>query len=608
MKSTVNEAARRLTRLRDWMADAGLDGLIVPRTDAYQSEITAAHDDCLAFVSGFTGSAGLALILRERALIFVDGRYQVQVRGEVDPDAFEVRHLRDEPIDQWLGDAAQAGWRVGIDGMKVAFTLHDRLEAALSGRGASLVLLDSDPFDTVWDNRPSAPLGKIRAMPVAASGETSLGKRERIAAQLRAIGADWLIETLPDNIAWLLNVRGSDVEMNPVPHSFLALGANGAVEWFVDARKLGNDAAAYETGDVTLASPERFLDRVAEISANRRIVIDADFTPHAVRAGLQAGGGHAVAQTSPITLAKAVKTEAELGGYRCCHVEDGAAMTDFLAWLMRKAGKRQHTASPLTELEAEARLLAFRKERAGFIEPSFRTISAAGANAAMCHYAAKPSTNAIIDGQAPYLVDSGGQYLTATTDLTRTLMLGEPSSEMRVAYTAVLKGFLSLMSVRFPTGTQGHQLDAFARRALWDAGLDYDHGTGHGVGHNLLLHEYPHRFDKRPNLYGLEPGNIMTVEPGYYKEGVFGMRVENQVEVVADGPGFCRFASLTLVPIDLTMAELAQLTPQEIRWLDEYHARVRYTLEDLVRPETLPFLIEQTRPIAERRGDPATGA
>ena len=606
MKSTMNEAATRLVRLRSWMADAGLDGLIVPRTDAYQSEITAAHDDCLAFISGFTGSAGLALILRERALIFVDGRYQVQVRGEVDLDAFEVRHLRDEPIDRWLEERAQPGWRIGMDGIKTAFTLHDRLDAALTKRGASLVQTGSDPFDAVWDDRPPQPLGTIRAMPVAASGETSISKRRRIAGKLREMGADWLIETLPDNIAWLLNVRGSDVEMNPVPHSFLALGADGTVEWFVDARKLGNDLAAYEIADVTLTSPQRFLDRIAEISVNKVAVIDADFAPHAVRAALEAGGG-TITQTSPVTLAKAIKTGAELEGYRCCHVEDGVAMTDFLAWVMQEAGRRQ-TASPLTELEAEARLLAFRRERPGFIEPSFRTISAAGANAAMCHYAAKPSTNAVIDGRAPYLVDSGGQYLTATTDLTRTLMLGEPSNDMRVAYTAVLKGFLSLMSVRFPTGTQGHQIDAFARRALWDVGLDYDHGTGHGVGHNLLLHEYPHRFDKRPNLYGLEPGNIMTVEPGYYKEGVFGMRVENQVEVVADGPGFCRFASLTLVPIDLAMVELTQLTPQETRWLDDYHARVRYTLEELVRPETMPFLLEQTRPMAERRRDIATGA
>ncbi len=597
----MNEASNRLARLRAWIAEAGLDGLIVPRADAHQSEVTTAHDDCLAYLTGFTGSAGLALVLKDRALIFVDGRYQLQARDEVDLATFEIRHLRDEPIDQWLKQRARSGWRVGIDAMKVTSALHDRLEAALATRSASIVALDQDPLDAIWDGRPLPPLGKIRAMPAEVAGETSSDKRRRIAKRLQEAGTDWLIETQPDNIAWLLNVRGSDVEMNPVPHSFLALGADGSAEWFVDARKLGNDPSAYEIADVTLSPPHTLLGRVAELSAKKKMAIDTDFAPHAVRARVEASGGKTVAQTSPITLAKAAKTTAELDGYRACHIEDGAATTDFLAWLSIQVRQRQHTENPVTELEAEAQLLVLRAERTGYLEPSFRTISAAGANAAMCHYAAKPSTNSAIDDRAPYLVDSGGQYLTGTTDLTRTLMLGEPTHEMRVAYTAVLKGFLSLLSVRFPLGTQGHQLDAFARRALWDAGLDYDHGTGHGVGHNLLVHEYPHRFDKRPNLHGLEPGNIMTIEPGYYKEGAFGMRVENQIEVVADGSGFCRFSSLTLVPIDLAMADLEELSPQEVYQLDVYHSRVRHALEGLVKPRTLPFLIEQTRPIEERR-------
>lgn len=600
MTLTKNETTSRLRRLRAWMAEEGLDGLIVPRADMHQSEVTAPHDDCLAYVSAFTGSAGLALILADKALLFVDGRYQVQARGEVDLTTFELRHLRDQPTEQWLGQAARPGWRIGIDGMKVTLALHDRLEAALAGRGASLTPLSGDPFDRIWDRRPPPPLGNIRAMPAEAAGESSRDKRQRIARRLRETGTDWLIETQPDNIAWLLNVRGSDVAMNPVPHSFLALGADGAVEWFVDSRKLGNASASLEIADVTLVPPHGFLDRVAGLCADKIAHIDAAFAPQALRAQVEARGGTIHAETSPITLAKAVKTPAELEGYRRCHIEDGAAVTDFLAWTAVQATARQRTATPLTELEAEAQLLAFRQQRPGFLEPSFRAISAAGANAAMCHYAAKPATNAAIDGRAPYLVDSGAQYLTATTDLTRTLMLGKASEEMRVAYTAVLKGFLSLLSLRFPVGTQGHQIDAFARRALWEAGLDYDHGTGHGVGHNLLLHEYPHRLDKKPNLHGLEPGNIMTIEPGYYKEGAFGMRIENQVEVVADGAGFCRFSSLTLAPIDLAMAKLDQLSEDEVRQLDAYHQHVRSELEALVQPETRSFLFEQTRPIADR--------
>lgn len=610
---TTNDRAPMLAALRGWLAASGLDGLIVPRTDAHQSEVTALRDDCLHYLSGFSGSAGLALVLKDSALIFVDGRYQVQVRQEVDPALFAVCHLHDDPLDRWLKAHARPGWRIGIDTMLIAGNLYDRLAAGCAAAGAELVSLDDDPFDAVWRDRPSRPLGPIRAMPPQVAGKTAAHKRARISEGLRERGADLLVETLPDNIAWLLNVRGSDVPMNPVPHSFLLLDADNRLEWFVDRRKLGNDLDAYELADVTLSPPEQFLDRLAETVVDKTALIDADFAPQAVRARVLGAGGRLAAQTSPITLAKAAKTPAELQGYRDCHLEDGIAVTDFLAWVAAEASARQGTAKPLTELGAEARLLAFRQERAGFIEPSFRTISAAGPNAAMCHYAARPETDAPIDTATPYLVDSGGQYLNGTTDLTRTLMLGTPTAEMRLAYTAVLKGFLSLMSVRFPAGTQGHQLDAFARRALWEVGLDYDHGTGHGVGHNLLVHEYPHRFDRKPNLHGLMPGNIMTVEPGYYKEGVFGMRIENQVEVVADGDGFCRFASLTLVPIDLAMADLDALSPAECAFLDDYHALVRAQLKTRVGVGALPWLLRQTQPIDEQRcleensGQPSPG-
>jgi len=602
-----NEVTGHLARLREWMAQAGLDGLIVPRTDVHQSEVTAPYDDCLAYITGFTGSAGLALILHDRALIFVDGRYQVQVRQEVDLRIFEIRHLLKEPIDRFFKDSVQPGWTIGVDAMKMTVGLHDKVSPSIDARGGILHLLEHDPFNVLWNDRPPRPLGRIRSMPLDAVGETSASKRRRIAGQLSQ-AAGLLVETLPDNIAWLLNVRGSDVAMNPVPHSFLTLGADGAVEWFVDPRKLGNDAAAFETTDIKISHPDRFLDRVAEQSAGKMVMFDGDFTPQAVRTRIEAGGGKAVLRSNPITLAKALKTEAELAGFRACHIEDGVALTEFLAWVAREAPARQHTGKPLTELEAEARLLAFRAERQGFLEPSFRSISASAGNAAMCHYSAKPETNQVIDTRTPYLIDSGGQYLTGTTDVTRTLMLGEPTRDMRMAYTAVLKGFLSLLSVRFPTGTCGHQLDAFARSALWNLGLDFDHGAGHGIGHNLLIHEYPHRFDRRPNLYGLEPGNVMTIEPGYYLEGHFGMRIENQVEVVADGHGFCRFLSLTLAPIDIAMADLEELSPREIDQLDAYHARVRSALELLVRPETLPFLIEQTRPVEEGRNTGHNGA
>lgn len=598
MSNTKN--AGKLANVRSWLARAKLDGLIVPRTDAYQSEVTAAHDNCLEYISGFTGSAGMALVLQDQALIFVDGRYQVQVRNEVDLSAFAVHHLHDDPLDLWLKHHGKPGWRIGIHTLLISGALYERLLAGCKAAGVELIALDADPFDEIWINRPPRPVGLIRVMPPAVSGETSASKRDRIASKLKALGADQLVETSPDNIAWLLNVRGSDVAMDPVPHSFLLLDADNRAQWFVDHRKLGNDRAEFELSDVTIADPEDFLGAVGRASAGKTTLIDPDFAPQAVGARIKTAGGQTLEQTSLLASAKATKNATELEGFRACHIEDGIALTNFLAWLDSEWHRRQAADLPLTELDAEEQLIAFRAKHPGYLEPSFRTISAAGGNAAMCHYHAQPDTNAAIAQNSFYLIDSGGQYANGTTDVTRTVLFGEASDEMRETYTAVLKGFIALVTARFPLGTQGHQLDALARRPLWDMGLDYDHGTGHGVGHNLLIHEYPHRFAKKPNLHNLEPGTIMTVEPGYYKAGAFGIRIENQVEVVTDKPGFCRFDSLTLAPIDLRMAKLDSLTAGEIDFLDGYHAEVRTRLLDKVDEETRPYLVWHTRPIAER--------
>ena len=596
---TSGTIADRLAALRKELAARGYDGFVVPRADAHQSEVTAARDDCLAFITGFTGSAGLALVMAENALIFVDGRYDIQVRREVDPALFQVHHLHNAPIDRWMREQAAPGMRIAFDPMLVNGALHDRMADAMASAGGALVPCSEDLFDIIWADRPAAPLGAVRAMPVAVSGESVAQKTRRAGEAIRQAGAVALAETLPDNIAWLLNLRGGDVPMNPVPHSFLLLDADGAVESFVDRRKLGNDLSGFELEQVRLSPVSDFLERLEDVAKRGAVLTDPQFAPVSVRLAVEAAGGATVYKTSPLTLLKAVKNETELAGYRRCHLEDGAALTDFLAWVQREGRLREAGDQPLTELEAEAKLLAFRATRKGFLEASFRSISAAGVNAALCHYNAAEATDAIIDSRLPYLIDSGGQYLNGTTDVTRTLFLGPASPEIRRTYTAVLKGFLSLITVRMPIGTQGHQLDAFARRPLWDLGLDYDHGTGHGVGHNLLVHEYPHRFAKLANPYGLEPGNIMTIEPGYYAEGRYGLRIENQVEVVADGAGFCRFASLTLAPIDLTAADLTALTEGERAFLDTYHAHVREALMPLVAEETRAFLLEQTRAIAE---------
>ncbi|GGA99562.1 Xaa-Pro aminopeptidase [Brucella endophytica] len=590
----------RLAGFREYMSANGLDGFVVPRADVHQSEVAAPRDDCLAYITGFTGSAGLALILRDKALIFVDGRYDIQVRREVDEMLFDIRHLHNAPIDRWMRENAKPGMRIGFDPTLVNGELHDRMAMAMASAGGSLVA-SADPFDAIWPDRPAAPLGVIRAVPVAVAGENSLDKRKRAGRAIAEAGSVALAETLPDNIAWLLNVRGSDVPMNPVPHSFLLIEADGRTEWYVDKRKLGNDLSGFELEGVRLGTPDEFLPRVTELARKGKVMIDQQFAPVSVRLAVEAGGGAVLVRSNPLTLLKAKKNDTELAGYRRCHIEDGAALTDFMAWVFREGRLREGSDRPLTELEAEAKLLEFRSTRKGFLEDSFRSISASGINAALCHYSAAPATNAPIDSSLPYLIDSGGQYVDGTTDVTRTLFLGPAEPEIRRAYTAVLKGFLSLISAQMPAGTQGHQLDAFARRPLWDLGLDYDHGTGHGVGHNMLVHEHPHRFSKLANPYGLEPGNIMTIEPGYYEVGRYGLRIENQVEVVAAAAqGFCRFKSLTLAPIDLSAVNLAGLTQNEIAFLDAYHAHVREALEPLVLDETRPFLVEQTRPIAGR--------
>lgn len=564
----------RLAALRAQFGSLGVDGVIVPRFDAHQGEYCAPHDERLRYLTGFTGSAGIALVLEAGAVIFVDGRYQVQVRKEVDLAAFEISHFYDFPIERWLKEKLPRGKRIGFNPMLIPTDLYDRLKDAMASAGGELVPFDSDPIDAIWADQPEPPTGRISSFPVANAGEAAADKRRRIGARLAELGADFLVETQPDNIAWLLNVRGSDVAYTPLPQSFLLLDRSGATEWFVDERKLPNDREAYELEAVTTRSTADLLSGIAARSSGRRALVDPRFASVATALAVIGAGGSVLSETSPITIAKAIKNATELAGFRSSHVSDGVALTEFMSWLHDNVAQREAAGSPITELEAEDKLLEFRASGEGFVEPSFRSISASAANAAMCHYASSPATNAPLTTNGVYLIDSGGQYLTGTTDVTRTTAFGPVSDEVRRTYTAVLKGFIALLTAQFPVGTKGHQLDALARRPLWDMGLDYDHGTGHGVGHFLSVHEHPQRFGKVVNPYDFEPGVIMTIEPGYYREGAFGLRVENQVETVAAAPGFLRFETLTLAPIDLALADMAALTKEEKVFLNSYHQQV----------------------------------
>ncbi|MBV8044138.1 aminopeptidase P family protein [Pluralibacter sp.] len=581
-----------LSALRSLLLADGLDGMIVPRADAWQSEYAAPYDDKLAWLTGFTGSAGLALVLREKALIFVDGRYQVQVREEVDLRAWEIHHLHNEPLDIWLADNLPSGSRIGFEPMLMVNSQYE----ALSATHCALVPMTDDPLNALWHNRPAAPQGPVREMPLDVAGESSAGKRARIAALLAKKGADYLAITQPDNIAWLLNVRGSDIPMSPVPLSFALLSHTGELEWFINSQKT---AGLSDTllSTLTRLPQEALLSRVAQRAPGKRILLDADSAPVALRFATEQHGGSILWATDPITFIKAKKNDVELEGYRDSHRNDGAAWVNFLAWLAQEVPARLAADTPLTELEAQAKQLTFRQQQENFIEQSFGTISAAAGNAAMCHYHSSEATNTAITNASFYLNDSGGQYHNGTTDATRTLAFAPLDPKRRLHYTAVLKGFLSLITLQFPSGTCGHQIDAFARRALWELGLDFDHGTGHGVGHQLLIHEAPQRIAKKVNPWPLEAGNIITIEPGYYLGGEYGIRIENQVEIVESAPGFCRFASLTLIPIDLSQVEMHLLSEQEKQWLDEYHQSVRETLSPRVNSDARPWLFAATAPV-----------
>jgi Xaa-Pro aminopeptidase len=586
----------RLEALRAHIGSLGIDGVIVPRFDAHQGEYCAPHDERLRYLSGFTGSAGIALVTAAGAVIFVDGRYQVQVRKEVDLDAFEISHFYDFPLERWLGEKLPRNMRIGFNPMLIPSDLHERLKAAMDAAGGDLVPLDIDPIDAIWPDQPEPPTGRISNFPNA--GEAAVDKRRRIGARLAELGADFLVETQPDNIAWLLNVRGADVKYTPLPQSFLLLDRSGETEWFVDERKLPNDRDAYELEAVKTRSPADLLAGIAARSNGRRALVDPRFASVAAALAVTGAGGSVLSETSPITVAKAIKNGTELDGFRSSHVSDGVALAEFMSWLADNVAAREAAGKPVTELEAEDKLLAFRQQGDGFVEPSFRSISASAANAAMCHYASSVETNAALTTRDVYLIDSGGQYLTGTTDVTRTTAFAPVSDEVRRTYTAVLRGFVALMTAQFPVTARGHHLDALARRPLWDLGLDYDHGTGHGVGHFLSVHEHPQRFGKVVNNYEFAPGVIMTIEPGYYREGEFGLRVENQVETVAAAPGFLRFETLTLAPIDLALADLSKLTREEIAWLDGYHARVREALAGQLSPSARAWLERMTAPIA----------
>jgi Xaa-Pro aminopeptidase len=598
-REAAPDIAARVGTLREALSRRDLAGFIVPRADEHQGEYVPANAQRLAWLTGFTGSAGLAIVLAERAAIFVDGRYTLQVRGEVPAALFEYRHLTEQPAAEWIAATLGAGQALGYDPWLHTVGEVERYEAAAAKAGGSLVAVADNPVDAIWHDRPPSPLAPVVAHELRFAGKPAAEKRHEIAAAMIASGVDAAVLTAPDSIAWLLNIRGGDVPRTPLPLSFAILGSDASVELFVDRRKLAAGLENHLGNEVAVQPPGQFgpaLDRLG--AAGKRVQVDPGSAAAWIFARLGAAGAPIRRAADPCQLPKARKNAVELAGTRTAHRRDGAALTRFLAWLAREAPSGR-----LGEIAAADRLAAIRGEGENFRDLSFDTISGAGANGAIVHYRASPQSEKRLAPGELYLLDSGAQYLDGTTDVTRTIAIGTPSEEARDRFTRVLKGHIALATCRFPAGTTGSQIDVLARHALWQAGLDFDHGTGHGVGSYLNVHEGPQRISKAPNAQALLPGMIVSNEPGYYKTGAYGIRIENLVIVTPCGdlPGAERemlcFETLTLAPIDRALVMPALLTREEIAWLDAYHARVRETLTPLLDTETAAWLAEATRPV-----------
>jgi Xaa-Pro aminopeptidase len=595
----AGDHGRRLEALRRSLKRHRLSGFIVPRADEHQGEQVAACSERLAWLTGFTGSAGLAVVLSDGAALFVDGRYTTQAAHQVDTGRWEIRHLTDDPPADWLATRLPAQARLGFDPWLHTPSQVATLEAACRRARARLVAVDANPVDPLWHDRPPPPIAPVVRHDDALAGHSAAEKRGAVAEDLAGHGQDAAVLSAPDSIAWLLNVRGGDIPYSPVALAFAIVHRDGTVAVFTDPRKLTPEVRRHLGPDVRFQPPDDLGPALEALGAARKVVrIDADGTPAWIADRLRRAGAIVTAAQDPCALPRAVKNAVELEGMRSAHRRDGAALCRFLAWLDRTA-----TVAPVTEMGAAAKLDGLRAEDPLFRGPSFPTISAAGEHAAIVHYRATAASDRALGPDGLYLVDSGGQYLDGTTDVTRTVAIGGIEPEMRSRFTLVLKGHIALATARFPKGTTGSQLDLLARQSLWQHGLDYDHGTGHGVGAYLGVHEGPQRISKLPNRVALEAGMVLSNEPGYYKPGAYGIRIENLVTVAAvptpeggERP-MLGFRTLTLAPIDRTLIDPTLLSPAEFTWLDAYHARVAAALSPLVDAETRAWLAAATRPL-----------
>ncbi|MCR9135582.1 MAG: aminopeptidase P family protein [Alphaproteobacteria bacterium] len=604
--ASADKGKERTDALRARFDDLGIDGFFVPRADRYQGEYVPASDARLAWMTGFTGSAGIALILRTTAHVFVDGRYTTQVREQVDTQVFSPEDLIATPPSKWLKEHGGKGWRLGVDPWLHTISAIRELEKAADEIGASIIRLEANPVDAIWTDRPADPTGAVAIQPSRYAGPIPAEKVKRIKESIRESGAQAAILADPSSVAWTFNIRGNDVPHTPHPLCTAILSCDGRDTVFIDSRKLDRETTAYLTQLADLREPAQLTDALAALGeAKTAILVDPALTAARIGDVITAHGGELIEKADPARLPRAEKNAVEQEGSRSAHRRDGAAMVTFLAWLDAQKPGTVDEIEAVKELE-NARRHTGERLQMPLKDISFETISGAGPHGAIIHYRVNTDTNRTLQPGELYLVDSGGQYVDGTTDITRTVAIGAAGESERRFFTLVLKGMITISMQRFPEGTRGVDIDPLARFALWNAGADYAHGTGHGVGAYLSVHEGPQSISRR-GMQELKPGMIVSNEPGYYRESAFGIRIENLVLVQepenvqgGDKP-MLGFETLTLCPIDRRLIDATLLTDRERDWLNGYHTRVRSELTPLLDDEaTLTWLVAATEPISPK--------
>ena len=590
---TTLSPTERLAALRARLAETGVQGFIIPRSDEHLGEYVPPAGERLAWLTGFTGSAGMAIVLPDRAAVFTDGRYTLQLRDQTDPALWECRHITDEPASAWLKAHAQ-DLAIGYDPWLLSGPAVERLAAP----GVHFVPLAANPLDAAWADRPAAPMAEAVPHPLRYAGQSSIDKRAEAAAALREAGEEAVVLADPHSSAWLLNIRGGDLDHTPLALGVALLHADARVELFMAPEKVPAETRVH-LGNQVVVRPREELPAALDALRGKRVRIDAEVTPAWFTHWLREAGAEISAGEDPCRLPRACKNPVERDGARAAHRRDAVAMARFLCWFATEAPKGGQT-----EISAAEQLLAFRRQVQHFRGESFPAISGAGEHGAIVHYRVTPETNRRIAPDECYLIDSGGQFVDGTTDITRTLWSGPGPAPARLKerVTRVLQGHIALATARFPAGVAGPHLDALARRPLWDAGLDYDHGTGHGVGSFLSVHEGPVAFSRAARIVPLREGMILSDEPGFYAAGEYGIRLENLLLVVpADLPQatkpFLCFETLTLAPFDRALIEPGLLTVAERDWLDAYHARVLAEVAPQLDGATAGWLREACAPL-----------